>query len=571
MGGKIQLEVKTKTSRSGKTKSKSGCRTCKIRRVKCDECRPACHKCVSTGRTCDGYGIWGGGGKATGCQSIGPQKLEDFHAIPPHNGPSLSLTETPEETDYFEWFRFRTVTKFPGLFASSFWDAMILQASSNEPAVWHAVLALSSAHKRECFAGQSKMGKDTLLDGHEKFMLRQYSKAIGHLTQSSFSAKAKSDTRIALVTCVVFICLELLLGRYQTAQTHLGNGLKLLGELEVNSSALLQHSEDSTDASIMEAFSRIYLHAQFLIQPFQKPRICLPISDIEIPTPMFQSIEQARQHLHHLFSHIFYLTEQARHQSASPKTEASLDLINHQNHIRGKLTSWLHTYKASRATFLTRAPDRGAFAYELLHLYHLMATIMAHASLSTTDEWIYNAHAQDFATMLMKAIYISNTFPAVSVAIHGHDIGESKATMDMGWIPALYFVAIKCRIHRVRLQAIKLLESTRPLHKEGIWDADIAACVARKVMEIEEGSFYKDMHVDDDFEFSSPPGERDFLLPVLPDAYRVTEVQVLLPDDPQGKVVLSCRRRQDSGDLVVLMNEYDMVSQLWINRKEVRE
>jgi hypothetical protein len=173
--------------------------------------------------------------------------------------------------------------------------------------------------------------------------------------------------------------------------------------------------------------------------------------------------------------------------------------------------------------------------------------------------------------MLMKAIYISNTFPTVSVAIHGHDIGESKATMDMGWIPALYFVAIKCRIHRVRLQAIKLLESTRPLHKEGIWDADIATCVARKVMEIEEGSFYKDMHVDDDFEFSSPPGERDFLLPVLPDAYRVTEVQVLLPDDPQGKVVLSCRRRQDSGDLVVLMNEYDMVSQLWINRKEVRE
>ncbi|KAJ5810885.1 hypothetical protein N7447_010401, partial [Penicillium robsamsonii] len=36
-------------------KLKSGCMTCKVRRVKCDEEKPHCRRCMSTGRKCDGY------------------------------------------------------------------------------------------------------------------------------------------------------------------------------------------------------------------------------------------------------------------------------------------------------------------------------------------------------------------------------------------------------------------------------------------------------------------------------------------------------------------------------------
>ncbi|KAJ5501987.1 hypothetical protein N7463_004861 [Penicillium fimorum] len=36
-------------------KLKSGCMTCKVRRVKCDEEKPHCRRCISTGRKCDGY------------------------------------------------------------------------------------------------------------------------------------------------------------------------------------------------------------------------------------------------------------------------------------------------------------------------------------------------------------------------------------------------------------------------------------------------------------------------------------------------------------------------------------
>ncbi|KAK0130445.1 hypothetical protein ONS96_000964 [Cadophora gregata f. sp. sojae] len=45
----------TKKPRASKPKVKSGCKTCKARRVKCDEKKPACDRCANFGRICGGY------------------------------------------------------------------------------------------------------------------------------------------------------------------------------------------------------------------------------------------------------------------------------------------------------------------------------------------------------------------------------------------------------------------------------------------------------------------------------------------------------------------------------------
>ncbi|KXJ84721.1 hypothetical protein Micbo1qcDRAFT_170004, partial [Microdochium bolleyi] len=39
------------------SKTFSGCWTCRTRRVKCDEVRPACVQCRSKGLDCQGYGV----------------------------------------------------------------------------------------------------------------------------------------------------------------------------------------------------------------------------------------------------------------------------------------------------------------------------------------------------------------------------------------------------------------------------------------------------------------------------------------------------------------------------------
>ncbi|KAF4454785.1 Arginine metabolism regulation II [Fusarium albosuccineum] len=44
-------------ARKSRTKSFSGCWTCRAKHVKCDETRPACTRCQRSGLTCEGYGV----------------------------------------------------------------------------------------------------------------------------------------------------------------------------------------------------------------------------------------------------------------------------------------------------------------------------------------------------------------------------------------------------------------------------------------------------------------------------------------------------------------------------------
>lgn len=44
-----------KPQRASKPKVRTGCVTCKIRHVKCDELKPSCQRCMTAGITCEGY------------------------------------------------------------------------------------------------------------------------------------------------------------------------------------------------------------------------------------------------------------------------------------------------------------------------------------------------------------------------------------------------------------------------------------------------------------------------------------------------------------------------------------
>jgi hypothetical protein len=128
----------------------------RIRKAKCDEGRPACRRCVSTCRICDGYGIWGGGGNFYGHrQRCTVSKVSSVAPWPPACL-SILAVGTEEEKQYYEWFKCRTAKKIPGLFVSTFWDTLIFQASLSEPAVLHAVLTLSSLHRKEILNGNSQ-------------------------------------------------------------------------------------------------------------------------------------------------------------------------------------------------------------------------------------------------------------------------------------------------------------------------------------------------------------------------------------------------------------------------------
>ncbi|ORY61259.1 uncharacterized protein BCR38DRAFT_30633 [Pseudomassariella vexata] len=135
--------------------------------------------------------------------------------------------------------------------------------------------------------------------------------------------------------------------------------------------------------------------------------------------------------------------------------------------------------------------------------------------------------------------------------------------------PPLYYTTLHCRVHCIRLGAIKLLRALPS--KEGIWNAIFVASVAEEIMQIEEGDYYKDTPVDDDFPLKSPPQDQDLSLPTLPASRRVHDVQVVLPDSPSGKAVLNCKRNKSEGGYEVITKEYVLGPPTGIAKEECNE
>ncbi|EXJ62336.1 hypothetical protein A1O7_02770 [Cladophialophora yegresii CBS 114405] len=71
-------------------------------------------------------------------------------------------------------------------------------------------------------------------------------------------------------------------------------------------------------------------------------------------------------------------------------------------------------------------------------------------------------------------------------------------TVDMGFIPVLYFTALKCRVPRIRRQAIKLMQVSP--RREGVCDGEFTAAIAGRVVEIEEGGYFAGFDVEREFD-----------------------------------------------------------------------
>lgn len=443
-----------------------------------------------------------------------------------------------EESRYFEWFRCRTVKRLQGSFESYFWDTLVLGASFDEPAVLHAALALGSAHKRESMAGSclpptmlrkrrrrrnsggeqeaegdDKGGKRTeeegeasededgemelvsVIDDEERFTLSQYSQSIRWL-QPHFATETRASIRVALITCIVFISLEFLRGRYRTGAEHLRSGMKLLVRLDEYSGGPLNQREHA-DEWLVEAFEKLNLQANLLGQgTLRLHEAGRHASQIKPFPATFQNMREARTRLDYLLDDVVHLVEQSRPHGRlwnHPNSDG-WDLEGRRSNILTDLTAWSRIYRVSRVTILSQMGRDGQASYLLLNMHHTMALIMASTCLQPGGECAFDAHVDAFSSILTQSLRLRSL---ASAAIEGRDSGgygdsqffrsyeNSPFILDWGWIPPLFFVAVKCRDHGNRAQAILMLKAS--MSKEGIWDSATAATVAEEVMRLEEG------------------------------------------------------------------------------------
>ncbi|KAJ5565182.1 hypothetical protein N7513_001424 [Penicillium frequentans] len=533
-------------------KVKSGCKTCKTRRVKCDESRPACRRCVSTGRVCDGYGIWGGGGSPYG-------QPQTNRSLSTYCTPVPVGSMTSEEQTYFDWFMAKTTKKFAGLFASDFWETLVLQASAQEPAVRHAVVALSAAHRfdhrSEPWSIPSTYGFDV-----EKFTLQQYNKAIHHLRLMTGSTQ-KNTLRVALVTCMIFVTLEYLRGQYQMGSAHLRYGIQLLASISAPkprstmSPSILSPAEDFVHNTLIDSYSRLTIQAAMF--GHVPSHMCTVTRDPQVHAIpyAFSSLLDARQMLDDLLNRVhclkrhYYTLRLSQPQSA----ETDPEMVEVQRKIITDLSLWRKAYNASITRLEKEATRKDKFGHILLRVYHEMATIMASVCLSD-DEMIFDNHTERFLAILKGFIDLWNFWAGSSIQIkeikHIFSTPESDGgchgfTVESGFIPPVYYTALKCRIPRIRQHAMRIVRAAP--HREGVWNGPLLAHVLEEVVSIEEGGAYTDdINVDENM-YLDMPSAKDFALPKIEASKRISDVAVILPDQVKGDTFISYKKQAEGG------------------------
>ncbi|KAH8666045.1 hypothetical protein BGZ60DRAFT_378218, partial [Tricladium varicosporioides] len=139
----------------GKSKVKTGCLTCKKRHMKCDETKPECTKCTSTGRICDGYvpppknrrrkvihdaSISKASPTATSrSPTLSPDSISDqvFTQL------SLLPDCTQQELRSIDYFTKVTIKQLGPWHKANFWDQHAPKAMYSEPSVRHAIIGMS--------------------------------------------------------------------------------------------------------------------------------------------------------------------------------------------------------------------------------------------------------------------------------------------------------------------------------------------------------------------------------------------------------------------------------------------
>ncbi|KAH6678536.1 hypothetical protein B0J14DRAFT_325520 [Halenospora varia] len=216
-----------KRGRASRPKVKSGCITCKTRRVKCDETKPQCLRCQKFGRVCDGYAP----------EPARARSLSQLQPRIPSVGlynPNIAIHDTEDESRYFKVFSERTAYELSGLLdgtiGSSFWTRIVLQESHNVSSIRHAVIAIGALSKALESAPKPNLKVNVIQDidqrHHEQAVL-QHLKGIKALNQYISSTHAP-QLRNALITCLLFICFETFQGGIASCIQQTYGGLKML-------------------------------------------------------------------------------------------------------------------------------------------------------------------------------------------------------------------------------------------------------------------------------------------------------------------------------------------------------
>ncbi|KAE9372439.1 hypothetical protein N431DRAFT_545095 [Stipitochalara longipes BDJ] len=507
----------------GKLRVKTGCGTCRIRKIRCDEAKPNCKRCVNTGRKCDGY---------RERKSISPEATDTKTRSPLQKSQTLSYTGQPsrplvlpafdddQQLQLYSYFVNNTSTVNCLYYRTDFWTYRTLQLSLSEPAIKYALCSLSALHNMFRASDGKPTPSGRTAAEHRSYSLVQYNLAVKH-TQKILAESGEGDANAVikgLVACVLFICFENLIGNFKTAQMHLQNGLKIITRHTSQSGYPKPKNPIVVPEDVIQVLHRLDLQAMSFgdsREPYPHHLNLSPLHIDTTPPPLFENLDVATSFLIDTFRSMFRLASASE---PNPIPQISLDAFNII------LSNWSTAFDHLLSTL--KVPEQSPNSIILMKMYHTLLTILVSVR-------VYGIECRhDMQLHHYQSLVALGTTLLANEETYNVSVGDDSIfSFEPGVIFALFFTAIKCRHPVVRRQAVGLLARSR--HREGTWESIGAAKVATFVIEVEEEGL-----TDIDKVGAGPE--------VIQESNRVHLVNIF-PVADQRTIDVGCLKRENNG------------------------
>jgi Fungal specific transcription factor domain len=429
------------------------------------------HRCSSTGRKCDGYvTIDTAPGNGTTTFSVKASTPTPAKQLMAHAG-SVS------ERRALDYFYQRTAPQLSGFFSQDFWGRLVPQLSSSEPSIRHALIAVSCFHERtEHFSGSHLISSA----GSATADLVLYNQAVNSLIQRLGSDQ--SSTRIPLIACILFTCLEFLRGDLDAAIIHIESGVRLL---KMSRDAERSHGFASGSYSVWDSqctdaeLAPIFCTLSFLASLFGRPSIQLySSSTAEYGSLMeagYSSIPEAKIVLFDLLNISMHFIESVG--LAKRRFESGIAEVVEQIRITNLLERWKIEFEDFADSQQSTWSESDVCAANILRATFLAMKVRVAVVLEDNESaWDgYKSEYEEIVTIAEK-ILRDSTGPS------NNSIGYFA--FEPGIISPLHFVAWRCRWPIIRRKALSLLYLNP--RREGLYDSRRSYNVFRRVMIVEE-------------------------------------------------------------------------------------
>ncbi|KAJ5990689.1 hypothetical protein N7522_010896 [Penicillium canescens] len=435
-----------------------------MRHVRCGEEKPSCMQCIKTGRKCDGY--------SNQSQKELRKKVTDPYFAWPTVSPDNRLVLVPgsrEERKYIHTFCTQTSPALSGFFASEVWNRFLPQLSHREPTVRHAVAAVSAMYEQQYHPNASQGVSDN-------FALQQYTKAIQKFRQQLVNPRG-SDYDCLLVTCLLFVCLEMLRSSHASVLDHIQGGMQIL--LRQQDEKTNQLKKDTIDQELCQSFRRLSIQLPLFgrsLIPFH-PQTETALGPEQIP--IFDNIAQARDSMTILMNRGLGLIRPIGIDRILPSEEVNQQQMHEQRILAQAFYNWnvaFTTMMQKPAKSVGILDSRAPLALQINYFISITWIL----SCLSRDESVYDQHFASFEASVDAAEKIL-TLSAQTANPSTPEI----FSLDAEVVPAIYLAAMRCREPNIRRRAIAVL-SNYPT-KEGLWgQGERQYQIAKLILEIEE-------------------------------------------------------------------------------------